>query len=85
MTGIIQGVWGDDGGGIPGESSNESTWNSGGDATELENPGRGVWATNFPYGIPSKGRLAELPSGGMPRPNGDEDSNAGALLAPACP
>ena len=60
-TGLIQGVWGDDGGGIPGESPYDSTWEVGGDATELDKTGRGGRATEFPNDIPGEGRPVELP------------------------
>ena len=75
----------DDGGGIPGESPDESTWEGGGDATELENPGRWGQTTDFPNGIPGEGRPAELPGEGMHGPSGDKDRDVGALPAPACP
>ena len=51
----------------------------------MEKPGRGGWASDFQYDLPIKGRPAELPGGGIPGPSGDEDGNAGALPAPACP
>ena len=78
----MQGVRVVDGGGIPGESPDYSTWEGGGDATELDNPGRGGRATDFPNDIPGKWRPAEMPVGEMPRPSGDEDGNAGAIPAP---
>ena len=80
----MQGVRGDDGGGIPGESPHDSTQEGGGDRTELENPGRRGRATEIPNGIPSKGRPVELPGGGMPGPSGYKDGNAGALNSPEC-
>ena len=81
----MQGVWGVDGGGIPDDSSDDSTWEGGGDTTDLENPGRGGRATDFTNDIPGKGKPAELPGGGMPRPSSEEDGNTGALPAPSCP
>ena len=75
----------DDGGGIPGESPDESTWEGGGDATELENPGRWGQTTDFPNGIPGEGRPAELPGEGMHGPSGDKDRDVGAIPAPECP
>ena len=81
----MQGVWRVDGRRIPGESSDESTWEGGGDTTAMENPSRGDRDTEFPNEFTGKGRPAELPSGGMPGPSGEEDGNAGAILAPACP
>ena len=81
----MQGVRGDDGGRMPGESPDDSTWEGGGDATVLENPGRGGRATDFMNGIPGEGRPVEIPSREMPGPSGDKDGNAGAIPAPACP
>ena len=83
-TGFLQGVRVDDGGGIPGESPNDSAWEGVRDATELENPVRGGRTTDISYGIPGKGRPVELPGGGMPGPIGDKDGDAGALPAPLC-
>ena len=71
--------------GIPDESYDDSTWEGGGDTTAMEHPGRGDWASEFQDDLPGEGRPAELPGGGMPGPSGDEDGNAGALPAPACP
>ena len=51
----------------------------------MENPGRGDWASDFQNDLPGQGRPADLPSGRIPRQSGDKDSNAGALLALACP
>ena len=84
-TGIMQGVRGVDGGRITEESSDESTWEGGEDMTKMKNPGRGGRATDFLNDITSEGRPAKLPSGGIPGLSGDEDSNAGALTALACP
>ena len=72
------------GGGIPDKSSDDSTWEVGGNTTEMEHPGRGVWASDFQDDLPVKGRPTELSGGGMPRPSGDEDGNTGALPAPVC-
>ena len=84
-TGLIQGVRRVDGSRIPDESSDDSTWEGIRDTTKMENPGYGMRAMDLPNGIPGKGRSAELPDGGIPRPSGDLDGNAGALPAPACP
>ena len=78
----MQGVWGDNGGGIPGESPDYSTWEGGGYATELENPGCGGRATDIPNG---EGRPVDLTGGGIPRLSGDEYGDAGALPETACP
>ena len=53
--------------------------------TEMEDPSRGGWATDFPNEIPGEGRPAELPGRGLPGPISDKDGNAGALPAPAYP
>ena len=37
-----------DGGGIPDESSDDSTWEGGGYTAAIENPGHGGRATEFP-------------------------------------
>ena len=81
----MQGVRRVDGGGIPDESSDESTWEGGGEMSAMENPGRGGRATAFLNDFPGQGSPAEMPGGGVPRPSGDEDRNAGALPAPVCP
>ena len=82
--GFLQGVRRDDGGGIPGESPDDSAWAGGRDTTELDNHGRGGRATDILSVITYQGRPVELPSGGMPRPSGDEDGDVGALPAPSC-
>ena len=81
----MQGLRRVDGGGIPDETSDDSTLEGGGDTTEMDNPGRRGRATDFPNEIPGEGRPSETPGGGMPGPSGDEDGNAGALPAPSCP
>ena len=73
---------GGDGGGIPDESPDDSTWAGGIGATELDKPGHGARDMDISNGLPGQGRPAELPGGGMPGPNGDEDGDAGALPAP---
>ena len=84
-TGPVQGVRGGDGGRIYGGAQYDSAWESGRGATELEYLGHGGRAAYISHGIPSKGRPAELPSGGMTRPSGDEDGDAGTFPTPACP
>ena len=81
----MQGVWRVDGEGISDEYSDDSTWDGSGDTVAMENPRRGVRATDFQNDLPVEGRPAELPGGGMPGPSDNEDGNAGALPAPACP
>ena len=67
------------------KSSDDSTWEGGGDTASMENPGCGGRATDFPNDFPGEGRPAELPGGGMPGTSGDKDGNVGALPAPECP
>ena len=73
------------GGRILDESSDDSTWEGGGDTTVLEQPGRGGWDMDFKNYFPGEGRPAELPGGRMPGTSGDEDDNVRVLTAPACP
>ena len=84
-TGSLQGVWEGDDGGISGKSHDDSAWAGGRSATDLENPGHRGRATDISNGLLVQGRLAELPSGGMPGQSGDEEGDAGAIPAPACP
>ena len=84
-TGYLQGVWGYEGGGIPGDSLDDSAWEVGRDAMDLKNPGREGRATDISNGIPGQGGPTELPGGGMPRPSGNADGDGGALPALACP
>ena len=84
-TGAMKGVRRVVGGGIPDESSDNSTWEGGKDMTAMEHPGRRVWALDFHNYVPREWKPVELPGGGMPRPSGYEDGNAGALPAPAFP
>ena len=74
-----------DGGGIPGESPDDSAWAGDRGATELDNPGRRGRAMDISNGLPGQGRPAELLGGGMPGPSGDKYGDAGALPALACP
>ena len=82
----FQGVWGGDGGGIPGDPPDDSARTGSRGTMELENLGRGGRGMGISNGLPGQGRPAELPGGGMPGPSGDEDGDEGALFtAPACP
>ena len=78
-------VWGDVGGWFPVESSDDSTREGGREMAEKEHTGRGEWPPKLTDVFPGEGRTAEMPRGGVPVESGDEDENAGALLAPACP
>ena len=44
----MQVVWIVDGGGIPDDSYDDSTWEGGGETAEMENPGHVERATDFP-------------------------------------
>ena len=81
----MQGVRRVVGDGIPDESPDDSTWEGGGNTTAMEHPSRGVWASDFQNDFTGKGGPVELPGGGIPVPNGDEDFNAGAIFVPECP
>ena len=72
-------------GGIFGGAQDDTVCASEKVETDLENLGHGGRADDVLHGIPGQGRLAELPCGGMPRPSGDKDGNAGTFTAPACP
>ena len=84
-AGPVQGVQGGDDGGICGETHNDSAWESGRGATELEDIGHRGIAVGISNGLPGQGSPTELPGGGMPRPSGNEDGDGGALPALACP
>ena len=83
-TGVMQGVRRVVDGGIPDESSDDSTWEGDGYTTAMEHLGRGGWASDFQNDFLSEGRPAELPGGGMPGPSVDKGGNVGAITAPAC-
>ena len=51
----------------------------------MDQTGRGEGAPELPDVLSGKGGTAEMPRVGVPGESGDEDGNAGALLAPACP
>ena len=75
----------DVGGRIPVDSSDDSTWEGSGETAAMEHTGRGEWSPELPDVFPGKGRTVEMPRGGVPGQSGNEDGNAGALRAPACP
>ena len=51
----------------------------------MENPDRGQSLPGILDFLSGKGGIAEMPRGGLPGETGDEDGDAGALRAPACP
>ena len=75
----------DIGGRIPVESFDESKREGGGATAEMEHTGCGGRTPDLTDVLPGEGRTAKLRSGGVPGQSGDEDSNAGALIAPAFP
>ena len=75
----------DSGGRIPVDSSDDSTWEGGGETVAMDHTGRGEWPPELPDVLSGKGGTAEIPCGGVPRESGDEYGNAGALRALACP
>ena len=81
----MQGVQGGDDGGICGETHNDSAWESGRGATELEDIGHRGIAVGISNGLPGQGSPTELPGGGMPGPNGDKEGDASSLPIMACP
>ena len=76
---------GDAGGRIPVKSSDDSTWECGGETAAMDHTGRKEWPPELTDVLSVKGGTAEIPRGGVPRESGNEDSNAGALRAPAFP
>ena len=53
--------------------------------SSMEHPVRGDRASDLQDDLPGEGRTAEMSSDGVTGQSGDEDGNAGALCAPACP
>ena len=51
----------------------------------VDNPDRGQGLPGIPDVLSKKGGTVEMPRGGVLRETGDEDGDAGALCAPACP
>ena len=53
--------------------------------TPVEKPDRGQGTPGIPDVLSGKEGTAEMPREGVLGETGDEDGNAGALRAPACP
>ena len=70
---------------LPAESSDELTWESGGAKMPVENPDRGQGSPVIPDVLSGKGGTVEMPRGEVLWETGDEDYDAGAICAPACP
>ena len=71
---------GEDGGRVFGGSQDDSAWESGRGATDLEKLGHGGRAADLSNGLSTQGSPAELPVGGMHGPSGNEDGNSGSFL-----
>ena len=84
-SGGVQRVRRASGGRLPVDSSDDSTWEVGGATTPVDHPGRGKGPPGIPYVLSGKRGTADVPRGRMPGEGGNEDGNAGALCAPACP
>ena len=74
-----------DGGGIVGVPQGDTAWSGGRGAVEMGSPGHGRRTADVLDGLTDQGRAAELPSGGLPRTDGDEDGDADTLIQTACP
>ena len=81
----MQGVRVGYGGRILARAQYDTAWDSGRSEIDLEKLGHGGRAADLSHGIPGQGWPTELPSGGIPRPSGDEDGNACPFPTPACP
>ena len=66
------------------ESSDDLIWKTGGAKTKVDNPDRGHGPV-IPDVLSGKGGTANMTRGGVPRETYDEDVDAGALYATACP
>ena len=66
-------------------AQDDTAWAIGRGEIELENLDHRKISADALHGLPGQWRLAELPSGGMPRTSGDKDGDAGTFSAPACP
>ena len=81
----VRRVWRYAGGRLPVKSSDDSTWEGGGATAKVDHTGLGKGAPGIPDVLSGKGGTADMPRGGVSGESGDEDGNAGALSAPACP
>ena len=83
-TGGVRKVRKDVGGRISIKSSDESTWEGGGETTTMGHPGRRKGPPGMPDVLPGKGVTADMPHGGVPGESVDKDGNAGAIRAQVC-
>ena len=67
------------------ESSDDSTWEGGGATTSVDYPVRGKGPPGISDVLSGKGGTAYMPRVRVPGESGDDDGNAVALRAPACP
>ena len=80
----MRGVWGISSIRVHAESSDDSTWKSGGATTPVDPPDerRGQDVQDV---LPDEGGTASMYRGGVPGGSRNKDGNAGALRAPARP
>ena len=83
-TGEMFGMCRTPGGRVNVESSDDSTWESG-EATTPMDTLDGKRGQDIQDVLPNKGGTAAISSGRVPGNTGNEDGNAGALRALACP
>ena len=77
-------MWRTPGGRVNVESSDDSTWESGGVPTSMDTPD-GKRGQDIQDVFPDEGGTAAISYGRVPGDTGNEDGNAGALRALACP
>ena len=63
----------------------DSTWEGGGATATVDHAGHGKGPPGILDVLSGKGGTADMPRGRVPGESGDEDGNAGALRALACP
>ena len=83
--GPVRGLRERDVGGIIGVTQGYAAWAGGRGAVDLGSFGDGRRSVDVLDGLPDQGRAVELPTGEMPRPGREEDSDDDALFQPACP
>ena len=76
----MPGVWGISSGQVHVESSDDSTWKSGGATTPVDPPG-GRQGQDVQDVLPNEGGTAAMSRGGVPGGPSNKDGNAGALRA----
>ena len=61
---------------LPVESSDDSTWEGGGEMATMDHTGRGEGAPELLDVLSGKWGTTEIPRGGVPGESGEEDGNA---------